>query len=319
MVTQKQSVFFFIGDDKYLKEEALKNLIPVLPGKIQHPPDQMTFYGGELNTEEVLSQLNTMPLLSDRRLVVIKDIEKTSDEFRASLINYIKKPSKSAYLVLDAKDDSVLKEYAETIGQISIRRFSLLSGEPLTSWIMSYVERSGKTMDRDAIAIFKELEGNDLYYLSRELDKLITFAGDAPEISPDDVEGLIGKSLIKSAFEITDAIGRKNVDGAIKISSGLMAGGRKEYEIIGILSWYLKRMLKAAILRQKGQSDYAIASILKISRKFQDEFFRQLAGFGPEKIRSNIELLLKADLDIKRSKFDPGTVLELALIRLCLL
>lgn len=319
MVTQKQSVFFFIGDDKYLKEEALKGLVSTLQGKSPHLSDQTIFYGGELDTEEVLSQLNTIPLLSDRRLIVIKDMEKASDEFRASLINYIKKPSKSAYLVLDAKDDSVLKEYDETIGQISIRRFSPLSGEPLTSWIMSYVERSGKTMDRDAIAIFKELEGNDLSYLSRELDKLITFAGDAPEISPDDVEGLIGKSLIKSAFDITDAIGRKNVDGAIKISSGLMAGGRKEYEIIGILSWYLKRMLKAAILRQEGQNDYAIASILKISRKFQDEFFRQLAGFGPEKIRSNIELLLKADLDIKRSKFDPGTVLELAIVRLCLL
>ncbi|MBU0605055.1 MAG: DNA polymerase III subunit delta [Candidatus Omnitrophica bacterium] len=319
MVTQRQSVFFFIGDDKYLKEEALKGLVSTLTGKSPHPPDQMTFYGGELDTEKVLSQLNTIPLLSDRRLVVIKDIEKVSDEFRASLTIYIKKPSKSAYLVLYEKDDSVLKEYDDVIGQINIRRFSLLSGEPLTSWIMSYVEKSGKTMDRDAIAIFNELEGNDLSYLSRELDKLITFAGDKREINPDDVEALIGKSLIKSAFDITDAIGRRNVDGAIKISTGLMAGGRKEYEIIGILSWYLKRLLKAAVLRQKGQSDYAIASMLKIGRKFQDEFFRQLARFGPEKIKSNIEFLLKADLDIKRSKFDPGTVLELMLVRLCLL
>ncbi len=307
----------FIGNDKYLKEEALKGLVSTLPGRSSHPPDHMTFYGGELDTEEVLSQLNTIPLLSDRRLVVIKDIEKASDELRTCLINYIKKPSKSAYLVLDAKDDSVLKDYGGVIGQMSIRRFSLLSGELLTSWIMSYVERSGKTMDRDAIAIFKELEGNDLSYLSRELDKLITFAGDNPEINPGDVESLIGKSLIKSAFDITDAIGRQNIDGAIKISSGLIAGGRKEYEIIGILSWYLRRMLKAAILRQKGRSDYAIASILNIGQKFQNEFFRQLAGFGPEKIESNIELLLKADLDIKRSKFDPGTVLELALVRLC--
>ena len=319
MVTQRQSIFLFIGDDKYLKEEALKDLIVTLPGKSPRGPDQTTFYGGEFDTEEVLSQLNTVPLLSDRRLVIIKDIEKASDEFRTSLINYIKKPSKSVYLVLDAKDDSVLKDYGDAIGQISIRRFNLLSGELLTSWIMSYVERSGKTIDRDAIAIFKELEGNNLSYLSRELDKLITFAGDRPEIGPDDVEGLMGRSLIMSALDITGAIGRQDVDGAIKISSGLIAGGRKEYEIIGILSWYLKRMLKAVILRQKGQSDYAIASILRISRKFQNEFFRQLAGFDQKKIKSNIELLLKADLDIKRSKFDPCTVLELALVRLCLL
>jgi len=79
------------------------------------------------------------------------------------------------------------------------------------------------------------------------------------------------------------------------------------------------KLFKAKILKKKGESDYAIAALLRVGRKFQDDFFRQLAGITLDKIRSNIELLLQADLDIKRSKFGPGTVLEFTLIRLCLL
>lgn len=319
MVTPQQSVFLFIGDDRYLKEEALKDLRSSLPGKSQYQYDQITFYGGELDTEEVFSQLNTVPLLSDKRLIVIKDIEKAPDEFRASLIDYIKKPSKSAYLVLEAKNDSVLKDYDEAVKQISVRHLGMPAGSLFISWMKNYAGSKGKTMDDGAADILKELEGNDLSYLSQEMDKLITFIGSRREIRADDVESLVGKSLVISVFDIADAIGRRNIAGAIKISSSLTANGKKEYEIIGVLSWHLKRMLKAKTLKEKGENDYTIASILRIGRKFQDEFFRQLAGFNLEKIRSNIELLLRADLDIKRSKFNPGTVLELALIRLCLL
>jgi len=318
MVTPKQSVFLFIGNDKYLKEEALRDLRSSFPGGFPDQSDQITFHGGELDAEEVFSQLGTMPLLSDKRLIIIKDIEKAPDNFRASLIDYIKKPSKHAYLVLDAQNDSVLKDYDEVVKHMGVRRLGLLAGEPLTSWMKSYTGSSGKTISRDAAVLLKELEGNDLSYISRELDKLISFTGSRGDITADDVESVIGKSLVISAFDITDAIGRRDASAAVGICSSLIGSGRKEYEIVGILSWYLKRMLKAKILKRSGGSDYAIASQLRISGKFQDGFFRQLAGFSLDKIKSSMELLLRADLSMKRSKIDPVTVLEFTLIELCL-
>ena len=79
MVAPKQSVFLFIGDDKYLKEEALKNLKSSLPEGFQDQFDQTTFYGDELNPQEIFNQLNTAPLLSSKRLIVIKDMEEAPD------------------------------------------------------------------------------------------------------------------------------------------------------------------------------------------------------------------------------------------------
>lgn len=318
MVNSKHNVFLFIGGDTYLKEKALKDLRASLLGKSSNQSDFKTFYGGELNPQAVFDQLTTISLLSDNRLIVIKDIEEVSDDFTSSLIEYIRKPSKSAYLVMDAQDDSVLREYAEVAEKMSVRKFDIPRGGSLVSWIKNFVASNGKTIEDEAALILRELEGNELSYLARELEKVITFVGDKKEIRSSDVEEVVGKSLIMSAFDITGAIGRKNIEGALKISSSLLANGKKEYEIVGLLCWHLKRILKAKILKVRGESDYTVSGILRIGRRFQDEFFKQVAGFKLERIRSHIETLLRADLDIKRTKFDPAAVLEFAIIRLCL-
>lgn len=319
MVAPKQSVFLFIGEDRYLKEEALKRLIPSLTGVSADGQDIKTFYGSELDHQEVFDSLNTIPLLSEKRLVVIRDIEKISDDMRSGLIDYIKKPSKSAYLVLDAQSESAIKDYAEISGHISMRRFGAAAGDSLESWIRNYLKSSGKAIDDEAMDILKELEGNNMSNLSMELDKLIAFSGNSKTISAKDTEQVVGISLIRSAFDMTGEIGRNNVSGALKIASDLMRSGSKEYELVGLLSWYFKRMLRARIMKDSLQNDHMIGAALNIGRRFQGDFFRQLAGFGQERINACIETLFQADIDIKRSRLPSGSVLEMAIISLCLL
>lgn len=319
MVVPKQPVFLLVGDDGYLKEEAVKRIISSLGAKPDDGQNAAVFYGGELNHQEVFDSLNTVPLLSGKRIVIIKDADRVSDNFRADLIAYIKKPSRNAYLLLEAGDDSALQDYSEVASLMSVRRVAAPEGDALCSWIRERLKSEGKSIDDDALAILKELEGNDLHYISMELDKLASFVGLKKNITQQDVEEIAGKSLIKSAFDMADEIGRKNSAGALKVVSGLIGEGKKESELIGLISWYLKRMLKARIMKEEGQSDHFIASSLRIGRRFQTDFFRQLAGFNREKIIASIDTLLQADLDIKRSRFDQGSILELAIIRLCLL
>ncbi len=318
MVTAKQSVFLFIGNDKYLKERALYDLKRSLASNIEFHPDIKIFHGGQIDETDLLDQLNTAPLLSDKRLIIIKDADEISEELRESLIRYIKKPSGTVYLVLDAQDESVLRDYGEVAKLMNVRQFGIPTGGSLITWIKNYIKANGKTIDDKALLVIKELEGNDLSYISQELDKLIAYTGGRKHIELPDVEEVLGRSLVVSVFEISNYIGRRDTSGAIRIASDLITGGKKEYEIIGVLCWHLRRMLKARIMKDRGESEYDISSALRIGRNFQDGFFRQLPGFSYEKLKADIELLLQADLDIKRSKFHPGSILEFALIRLCL-
>jgi len=77
-------------------------------------------------------------------------------------------------------------------------------------------------------------------------------------------------------------------------------------------------VLRALVLKREGRSDHDIAREIKMRRDEVDIFFKQLGAFSIDGVKSKMEALLAADLDIKRTRYDPGLVLEFAIIRLCL-
>jgi DNA polymerase III delta subunit len=76
--------------------------------------------------------------------------------------------------------------------------------------------------------------------------------------------------------------------------------------------------MRARMLREKGESDTRIANVLRIPGRHADDFFVQLASVDIGKIRSRMRVLLEADLDLKRTKYDPALILEFAVIRMWL-
>lgn len=313
----KPPIFLFLGNDAYSKEKAIKDICSSLD-RSSRQLDYKVFYGQDAEADDILSHLTTVPFLASKRFVVIKDSEKLTKESKARLAAYIKKPSGSSYLILESNVPFVPEEYAKISGYINIRMFRDPTGQDFDSRIKNFMASRGKDIDPDAVRELKELNGNDPLALSQELEKLAVFVGDKKKVGPGDVEAVVGKNITVSAFELNRTIDGENVDGAVKIVSDLLMSGKKHYEIVGLICWHLRRMLRAKSLQAGGGSDAAIANILKIGRRHYDEFFGQVRSTKLSVIRSRIKILLEADLDIKRARFDPALALEFAIIRLCL-
>jgi DNA polymerase III delta subunit len=77
--------------------------------------------------------------------------------------------------------------------------------------------------------------------------------------------------------------------------------------------------MRARILLDRGESESRIAGILKVPRRYAGDFFSQVAYLDTGKIHSRMQVLLEADLDIKRTKYDVSSILEFAVIRMCLI
>ncbi len=318
MVEPKLSVFLFIGEDNYLREKAIKDLNSSLLNGSSRELDYKIFYGEEASAREILGIATTAPFLASKRLIVIKNFEKLPKEDVLRIITYLRKPSESTCLVLETKDDFVLKEYDSIARYVNIKRFNTPIGQELSSWIRQFVTSNGKSIEEDAVKDLKELQGQNLSILAQELEKLITFIGERDRIKLDDVEALVGGSLTLSAFELTWAIEKTRIDDAIRIVSDLLLIGKKHYEIIGLLCWHFNRILKAKMLERRGESRLSIANSLKIYKRYSEDFFKQLDSTEIAQVRSKMKILLDADLDIKRTKFNPALILEFTIIRLCL-
>lgn len=317
MVSVDASVFLFIGNENYLKEEALKELKGELLGRHSQELDYKIFYGNESCAREILDYVTTIPFSAAKKLVVIKDLERLSQEDKGRLAAYIKKPARFTNLVLDAADASILEELRPVIRYIEVSRYDRLTDPEVRSWIKRFAASKGKAIEDAAVEILKELQGANLSSLTQELEKLIAFVGEAGVIKSNDVEALVGRSHIESAFDIGWAVGEKRAGKALSLVSDLTLRGKKPHEIIGLLHWHLKRILKAKVLLSKNESDSSIGEILRIDRRRSLEFFKQARSYDIDQIRSATNILLKADLDVKNARYDSRLTLELAIVKLC--
>jgi len=319
MVSLSSAVFLFIGSDPYSKERAVELLGADISKGALKDLERKVFHGRDADPSNILDYIRTPPLFSEKRLILIRNAGQMSSEGIDLLAGSLKDPSQSACLIFDFEDDSVLEDHPALAKLASVKMFGELKGQGLVAWVTDFVSsRSGKTIEDDAISLLAELKGALPIDLVGELEKLMAFTGERTTIKVSDVEEAVGRSVSSSAFDLSWEIGRKDTFGALRIVSDLLGSGKRPHEIVGILAWHLKRVLRALVLKKEGKSDRDIAREVRIRRNDFDIFFKQLGAFGIDGVRSKMEILLSADLDIKRTRYDPGLVLEFAIIRLCL-
>lgn len=318
MVDTRPAVFLFIGEEKHLKDEAVDALKVSILDKSSADMDYSVFYGSDTTSREIIECARTPPFLSPKRLIVVKDFEKLPQEDRERLLDYADRPSESACMVLDMRDDSVVRDLPRASGHVVTRKFDPPDASHAASWIRKAAGLRGKKIDDGAAETLVELKGTGLSVLNEEVDKLAAYAGDREMVTLDDVEATVGRSFTGSAFDIIWAMGSRDAARAVRLVRDLALSGKKPQEIIGIISWHLNRLARARIMKDAGKTDYAIIAGLKISRRYAQDFLRQLDSLDLDGIGSRMETLLEADLNLKSSRFDQALVFETAIVRLCL-
>jgi len=262
--------------------------------------------------------VRTIPFFSAKRLVVIRDFDSLPREDISRLVEYLINPPSHTCVVIDVLDESALRVYKQSIKHVKLLRFEALTDAGLSAWIKNVALSLGKTIESEAIEMLKELAGHDMLALSQEMSKLVTFVGVKAVISSGDVDLMVGNSSSVSAFELTWAIGDRSVERAMNLVRKLIMSGKNHNEIVGLLSWHMKRLLKVKRLLAAGQTEQAISYMLKVPRRYHQDLFRQAGAFSLAGIRSKIAILLETDLDLKRTRFDPTCIIEFGIIRLCL-
>lgn len=320
MVNTKQAVFLFTGSDDYSKDKAIRNLRESLLDSSSRELDYKVFNSAETSAYEILEYVMTVPFLAEKRFVVVRDFEELADEDRERIANYAKNPSRSTCLVIETKDDSIIRKYPLLADRAAVTRFGPLSFAQFQSWVKDKLSSWNvtKKITPDAVKVLFELCGSDLNLAEQELGKVVSFALSRDELTIADIDEVAGKDLNAFAFDLTDAIDKGDVKEALSIISDLMRSGKKHYEVIGILCWQMKRILRAKMMLLKGLNEAGVAGILKINSYYSERFFKTLKTLDIIQIKARMRAILEADLDIKRSKYDPLLRLEFCVIKLCL-
>jgi len=191
-------VYYLFGAEDILKEEASRAIAEraLEPHERDFNLDQRS--AQDLDPEELHSLVNTLPMMANRRVVILRDIEacRKKPTQRAVLDKYLANPSPDTVLVLVEAAPAEEKQREWEPDEMMVARAFAVDFEPLppdrvVRWLGHHARRLGITLGEGAAEHLAAATGYNLASLRAEMEKLGSFV-DQGTISRELVGELVG-------------------------------------------------------------------------------------------------------------------------------
>jgi DNA polymerase-3 subunit delta len=204
-------VYYLFGDDDFLKDGASRDIIDAAVDPSTRDFNLEVRRASEIDAESLDALLSTPPMLAERRVVVLRDVDKLKKAARTLLDRYLTRPAHDTVLVLvspsGVKADKTLSAHAMTV------EYAPLAGDRLPRWVGHHAKQLGRTITPEATSLLVEAVGGDLAQLAVELEKLASYATDT--IDEHAVAAIVGVRRGESLGDLLDAVAAKDLGRAI--------------------------------------------------------------------------------------------------------
>ncbi|HBT47129.1 MAG TPA: DNA polymerase III subunit delta [Peptococcaceae bacterium] len=301
-------VYLLYGEEKYLVAQAVQAIKESLLSPEAEPFDYQEFAGDDLAPESLLVLAGTPPVLSPRRLILVKNARLEID----ALVGYLENPSPAACLVLTATGNIDKRGKAFRLLQKVGRcvEFEPLKPGALARWLAQEAQRMGRRMEGPAAMALAQAAGN-LQQGVLELAKVDLYLPPGKPITLKEVQALVPSALASDAiFQMVDALGSGRAEVAIGLCRRLLAQGESPLGILGMMVRQFRLILQAHLT---GLESPDLPSILRLPPFVARKVARQAARFSREGAAEVLELFLQTDVDLKTGAGPPPFLLERAI------
>ncbi|MCK4994929.1 MAG: DNA polymerase III subunit delta [Candidatus Omnitrophica bacterium] len=309
-------LYLFTQEELFLKRQVEELLKAEVVDTASIDFNYNVFYAEDATVDEVLDTIKTNPFLGERRLVILKNVEKYS-AYEKKLIAFLKNPALKTVFVMETTKKTTDKFVKKITPYATVVEFVSLKGPALNKWIADYALGKGKRISFEGIAILLEKVGNELDTIINALNKLLLYAGDNMIISEMDIESLIKKTRQDTRFTFLNALMNKQTSKALEMANELSRNGKHAADLIGLINWQMKRIESVKALAGDGYSKDRMAKELNMTPYVFNIVHKQSALFSSREIQRGFELLLLSDVSIKQGLKSPGLTLETLIVQLC--
>ncbi len=301
--------YLIVGDDKYVRDREITKLKNSLLSADEQGLNFSIHFSSDI--PGLMNALGTMPLLSDKRMVLLKEPENLPEGSMDGLIRYLSNPADTTVFVISADASfKKCKSYKELSSLTRIIEADRPAPGTMKKWVKGFFKKENIDISDEAIDLIVELKGNDTAAVRSELEKLACYSA-GEEIALIDVEMLLGRSVTEDVFKLLDAINTSNAAWVFRILEDLYDQRKQPTEIIGYLGWYIRIIQKIKLLFSRGTGENEIASELGYSAGYAKRLIGQARRYSDEKIKRWISLLLQTDREIKTGLKKPSLAMDM--------
>ncbi len=326
--------YYFHGTEEGLKDEAVARLLDAVldPGLRDFNLEQRSL--AQLDPEGLDTALNTLPMMADRRLVILRDLEqvKRKTKLKKALERYLERPAEGTVLVLvenaDPKGEGESKPDAALAKRATVVLFEPMEVDEAVRWVLREVSRNKVTLAEDAATHLVNVTGTSTLALRSELEKVYAL-GEGARIDADRLGELVGVRRGETPLDWRDAVlSDRTADALAMLDTVLSQSGVSGVRLVMMLGQGLVGAGVAQPFTRRARGPKAVVDaivkqvLLRLRPaglgKWRDEA-ESWAGWAPkwpaERLRRGLEAMLDADKALKSTRIsdETGVITDLVL------
>lgn len=320
------SVILLYGKERLLVDWALRSIEKAVVNPMTKQLDYSAFSEKEDDVAAIIAACETLPFMSEKKMVVLKDL---APEQIAPLADYISDmPDTTLLIIVTDKPDKRKPLYKKTEKIGLCYDFSELDEATLYTWAQKRFAAAGKDISRTELLRFaneagyynKELNYG-LYNFENDIKKALSYY-DKKEITCEDLLFLSSHDEDSNAFRLLDAAFSGKKDEALSLLDVSIKSEQpsKQQGVIlrfhGLLCSQLEIMLEARERREKGQTQAQIAEESGYNAYRLKKAVEASERLTTKRLKAALSGCYRIESDIKQGRMDPRLALEMFIAKI---
>lgn len=327
---KKDNLYNFIvlyGDEVFLIDDAIKAITNKYLSQDFKEMNYTKFVKIEDNFNEFYENVTTFPFMSDKKVVVINEcdfmtstgsLNKAYEDKLLSLLTSEASTSLVIFVLKNKKPDTRKKMVKIFKDNNAIYEIKKLEEGELINWIIEGFKAKGLKINpsnANYIALncgYLDYESViNLYDVNNEIDKIYSYAMDNEEVTRENIDLLLTKSLDSNIFKLVDYICEGKKDKAHLMLEDMLQNGAAEQFIIHMIARQYRMIYEYQILAKKGYTFNEIMDAMKIKKFIASKLSNIVRNISIKKTEYIIEQLLDIDRKIKTGLIDKNVGLDI--------
>ncbi|ACL76302.1 DNA polymerase III subunit delta [Ruminiclostridium cellulolyticum] len=318
-----KNVYLFYGQEDYLIKYYMNTIANLIVNEETKDLNYI-YLEGKKDTESLIENCETMPIFSEKKLVIARNSgffkskkggsEGGSDKKSGNnkLADYIENmPSYTCLIFVEQEVDKRIKLVNSVKKKGLVVEFNYQKPADLVKWVVKVFKSYKKTIDNIAASYIVENSEYSMAELLNEIDKIVNFIDDKQHISLEDVQSVCTKTIKSRIFDLTDAVAEGNISKALMLLNDMASLKEPMQKIMYMIVRQIRMVYRVKLLKEQGIREDAAAKQMGLTPFVASKVLRLSKYMEIGILERAMYYSLELDESIKTGRMTDRTAIEL--------
>ena len=305
--------YLIVGADELMRKRAVTRLKGYVDESLAAFNLDERTASADMDPTDLVASLNTMPMGSPVRLVIVSGADKLPKAVSEALVSYLGNPNPSCTLALVADalaKNTRLYKAVKKVGDKAVIECVPKKRYELPEHVQKMARPLGITIAHDAAAELVSRVGESTVMLETQLRTLAGICRDAGHITVEDVERHVARVAEVKPWDFLDALSERDLNRSLGFYRLLRSGSA--LGLLSLVTTRIRELTCARSLVARGDAR-GIASALGKQEWQVKNYARWVRRFGDGELEGLLSLCAECERGLKSGADQDAVMLKLVL------